>query len=412
MTTKHKIFNNTVLLILFAAAIGLLSGYSGNETMLAIADGVAEIFVRFLKLVSIPLVFLSVTSTLTSLDSWSEVQSLGTKVIRYTLLTTLIAAGIALLMFLIFNPKISYAVTGDAAIPNIVKTTSYKDILFNMLPKNFVGTFLDNNVMGIMILAFFLGFATLSIPKEQKKFLNKLFSSLFATAIKITEKILFFMPLAVWAFVTQFVGDSSNADAATQLMWYVLAVLGANVVQATVVLPVLLRLKGYSPAEVFRGYLPALTVAFFSKSSNVALPTTLKCAQDNLGISKKVSNFSLPLCSTCNMNACAGFILITVMFVGQSNGLSFSPGEMLMWVFLATFAAIGNAGVPMGCYFLSCAFIAAMDLPLTIMGLILPVYGFIDMVETAVNIWSDGVITAVVDGEVSNEQLAESSKAA
>lgn len=151
---------------------------------------------------------------------------------------------------------------------------------------------------------------------------------------------------------------------------------------------------------IAKGYMPALTIAFFSKSSNAALPTTLRCAQQNLGISKRVSNFSLPLCVTCNMNACAAFILITVLFVATSNGMTFSAVELGAWVFLATLAAIGNAGVPMGCYFLSTAFLTAMDIPLNIMGLILPLYALLDMVETAVNVWSDGVITAAAEKDL------------
>jgi Na+/H+-dicarboxylate symporter len=105
------------------------------------------------------------------------------------------------------------------------------------------------------------------------------------------------------------------------------------------------------------------------------------------------------------MNACAGFILITVLFVSMSNGVTSSPIEMILWVVIATIAAIGNAGVPMGCYFLSTAFLAAMNVPLHILGIILPFYTLIDMLESAINVWSDSCVAAVVDKEL--KQTAE-----
>ena len=144
----------------------------------------------------------------------------------------------------------------------------------------------------------------------------------------------------------------------------------------------------------------ALTFAFFSKSSSATLPVALQSIQNNLGVSKKVSNFSMPLCTTINMNACAAFIFLTVTFVAMSSGISFTIWDMVLWIFISTIAAVGNAGVPMGCYFLSSAFLAALGVPLELLGIILPIYSVIDMLETSVNVWSDSCITVVVDKEL------------
>jgi Na+/H+-dicarboxylate symporter len=154
-----------------------------------------------------------------------------------------------------------------------------------------------------------------------------------------------------------------------------------------------------------KGMYPALSVAFFTKSSAAALPTAMQCAEENIGISRKVASFSLPLCTTINMNACAAFILTTVLFVSMSQGMTYTLPEMGLWIILSTIAAIGNAGVPMGCYFLASAFLAAMNVPLNILGVILPFYTMIDMLESAINVWSDSCVTAVVDQEVKQESL-------
>jgi Na+/H+-dicarboxylate symporter len=126
----------------------------------------------------------------------------------------------------------------------------------------------------------------------------------------------------------------------------------------------------------------------------------MRCAEENVKVSRKVASFTLPLCTTINMNACAAFILTTVLFVSMSNGIVYSPLEMIVWIFIATIAAVGNAGVPMGCYFLASAFLAAMNVPLNILGIILPFYTLIDMLESAINVWSDSCVAVIVNKEV------------
>ncbi len=389
-------------LIVVALGLGIFAGLLGGDMTHAVCQNISTIYINFLKLVSTPLIFLSICSTLSGISGFREVRTLGTRVMGYTVVTTLVAAAIGLGLYLLIHPVLPIGNIPENFADPI--QGSYKNFLMGIFPDNFVEAFLKNNVIAIMLIAFLTGFATLSLEEEKRAFLKNLFSSLFDVVIKMTEFILKFIPLAVFAFVALFVKDQVEGLELGALGGYFITILGANLIQAVIVLPLLLKFKGYSPLSVLRGYMPALTIAFFSKSSNAALPTTLRCAQQNLGISKRVSNFSLPLCVTCNMNACAAFILITVLFVATSNGMTFSAVELIAWVFLATLAAIGNAGVPMGCYFLATAFLTALDVPLNIMGLILPLYALLDMVETAVNVWSDGVITAVAEKDLKVSQ--------
>lgn len=215
------------------------------------------------------------------------------------------------------------------------------------------------------------------------------------------------MPFAVWAFVTLFYLDLKGGLEASSLALYLSCVVIANLVQAIIVLPAMLKLRGISPWSLFKQMSPALSIAFFGKSSSAALPMAISCATERAGISKKTANFSLPLCTTINMNACAAFILTTVLFVSMSNGVVFSYGELILWIFIATAAAVGNAGVPMGCYFLSSAILASMNVPLNILGVILPFYALIDMLESAINVWSDCSVTAAVDYELAQEEVVK-----
>jgi len=389
------------ILMLLALALGVASGLLGGSFIQETATIVSDIYIKFLKLISTPLVFLSICSTISSIERFGEARFLGSRVIFYTLLTTLIAAVIGLGLFIILQPRIGIEGLASFDLKTSPTIGNYKEFLMGILPSNIIEVFLNNNVIGAMMIAFLVGFAVLRLESPKKDFMKTLFASLFDVLIKVTESILIFLPLAIWAFVTLFIKEQATPNGAFNVLTvYFLTVLSANLIQALVVLPILLKMKGYAPLTVMRAYLPALSMAFFTKSSNATLPTTLHCAQVNSKLSKKVSNFSLPLCVTCNMNACAAFILITTLFVASSHGITFSPVELILWTTLATIAAVGNAGVPMGCYFLTGAFLNAMDVPLTIMGLILPLYALLDMVETAVNVWSDGVIAAVVEMDV------------
>lgn len=396
---SYPLFDSQTRNYFIAVLAGVITGWANMEFLNITASSFAAIFMNLLKLVSLPIIFLSIVSTASGMSSVEEIKTLGKKVLKYTLATTVLAASLALFLYVMIDPvRTSLQNTFVEEIKS--PQGNYLTFLIQAIPSNIVQPFAENNVVGVLFIAMILSLATLSIPTESRKTIHTFFSSLYSAVMKITMVIVKLMPFAVWAFVTLFFLDFRDGLEAKNLVLYLTCVILANLLQAMVVLPLLLKWKKVSPLQMFKGMLPALSVAFFSKSSAAALPMAVSCAQERAGISKKVANFSLPLCTTINMNGCAAFILITVLFVSMSNGMIFSPAEMFLWIFIATVAAIGNAGVPMGCYFLSSAFLAAMNVPLNILGIILPFYTLIDMLESAINVWSDSCVTAVVDREV------------
>lgn len=398
----NKIFGQNRRIAL-ATILGLYAGWLNWPGIDATADAISEIFINLLKLVSLPIIFLSIVSTASGMDSVNEIKSLGKRVIKYTLITTLIAATVALLLFITIDPvstSLSTEVTADVT----VQGGSYYSYLIKSIPSNIIQPFSENHVIGVLFIAMLLSLATLSLPQQNRSVLHSFFSSLYAAVMRVTAWIVMLMPIAVCAFIALFVKDLRKGLEIKSLALYLLCVILANIIQALIVLPVFLKLKGVSPMKMARGMMPALSVAFFTKSSSAALPMAIRCAQENVKMSPKVASFTLPLCTTINMNACAAFILTTVLFVSMSNGIAFSGFEMFLWIFIATIAAIGNAGVPMGCYFLASAFLAAMNIPLTILGIILPFYTMIDMIESAINVWSDSCVAAVVDKEVAEDE--------
>lgn len=384
--------------------LGAFLGWSGIVFAHSAAQVISELFINLLKLVSLPIIFLSIVSTATGMSNLEAVKNLGGRVMKYTLLTTLTAAAIALAVFLFINPvAILQHVTAQAVAAVAAPAADqggYLTYLIRTIPSNFLQPFVENHVIGVLFLGLLFSAAVLSLPDEKRLTLHSFFSSLYSAVMVVTSWVVSLMPLAVAAFVLLFVEElQSGALQFEGIALYLLCVVLANILQACIVLPLLLKSKGIAVLKLAKGVFPALSLAFFSKSSSAALPMAMKCMR-SCGVSSSVADFALPLCTTINMNACAAFILTTVLFVSMSSGATFSAVELVSWVFIATIAAIGNAGVPMGCFFLASALLAAMNMPLATMGLILPFYAMIDMLESAINVWSDACVTAVVDRDV------------
>ncbi|MBM3193082.1 MAG: dicarboxylate/amino acid:cation symporter [Chlamydiae bacterium] len=397
-----KLFQSYAFMLI-AIMTGIFAAFLDVSFIALFAESIKAIFMNFLKLIATPIVFLAIVATISNMQGLNEMQNLGKRVFGYTLFTTLLAASVSLALFLIIDPAKNLEIGLEGK--EILQNESYFSFFLNIMPGNFVQAFLENNVIGVALIGFLLGIAILKLPKENSIFLSSMFSSLFKALLKVAEFITIFIPLAIWAFTFLLVKDlRGNFGQFHSLVLYLTVVILANIIQGFVVIPIILKMKGISPIKTAKGSINAILLAFFSKSSNATLPLSMEVAEKKLGISSKVASFSLPLCTVINMNGCAAFILATVLFVSKIYGINSSPIGLVTWIFLATLAAIGNAGVPMGCFFLSSTFLLWMNVPLTMMALILPFYAFLDMIETALNVWSDISVTAILDKELKQSE--------
>ena len=382
--------------IVLGFVLGLICAFFRLPGTEALASGIAFAFMSALKLISIPLIFLAIVSTLASLESFGKAARMIRILFSFTLLTTLLAATVALILFITINPVTAFPREQLATFS--APPGSYLSFLKEAIPDNIIAPLIEGNVIGVALIATLISAAILSLPQEQAEPLRHFFSSLFQAMLTIARWIIALIPIATFAFTVEFIASlRDNTASLTPILLYAACVVGANLIQGIIVLPLILKQQGIAPSRLARAMSPALMVAFFAKSSNAALPVTLKCADEKAGISKKTAGISLPLCSVINMNGCAAFILITVLFVSMSSGLALSVWQMVPWIFFATFAAIGNAGVPMGCFFLTTAFLTSMNIPLELLGVILPLYTVFDMIETSLNVWSDSCVTAITD---------------
>ncbi|WP_348664040.1 dicarboxylate/amino acid:cation symporter [Chlamydia vaughanii] len=399
---KKIVKSNYNLLLLGSMLIGIILGSLNSSIIFQSAEIVSGIFLKLLRFLSLPLVFFAIGSTITSIKNFQVMLSLGRKILYYTLLTTIISASIGLTLFLLIHPIMPL----DGALEKISSTnsTGYLKVLANTIPGNILEPFIENNVISATFLAALLGISSLFLPEKEKIFTHNFFSTFFSIFLNIAKGVLKLLIPATLAFSILFYKEISQSQGNLAIFSkYLICVVGANLIQGIIVLPWLLKANKLSPILIARAMSPALITAFFSKSSASTLPLTMELAEEELKIKPNLSRLAFPLCSVINMNGCAAFILITVLFVGMSNGLTFSFISMLGWVFIATLCAIGNAGVPMGCYFLASSLLTSMHVPLHLLGLILPFYTVLDMIETSLNVWSDCCVVSATNKHFSNK---------
>ena len=389
-----------------ALIIGGILGMLGNGTINEMCDFVATIFTRLFQFIAVPTIALAVITTLASLGAEKNTGKIFVRTITYTLLTAFAASFVALALYIIIAPgNLPSDLIGAAAgATKKYASLSYYNHFLNVVPNNMVRPFLEGNVLSVLSIAGAVGMGIACAPKNENrevvlKFVYGLQEVLF-TMIRGLMKVL---PIGIVAFAAQLSAQIEAGVIVGALGKYMAVVMGGNFIQMFIVLPLFLLARGLNPIDVFRKMSPALAVALFTKSSAATLPVTLASAEMNLKARKEVTRFVLPICTTINMNGCAAFILVTSLFVLQNGGVELTMGTMLTWVCISVFAAVGNAGVPMGCYFLTLSLVSSMGAPVGVMGIILPIYAVIDMIETAENVWSDSTVCAMTNNDLKDD---------
>lgn len=388
-----------VAIWLGALAVGVGLGLLHVSMIDTIMTFIATVFTRLFKLLAVPTIVLAVITTLASLGSSRDMGRMFRTALTYTLLTTTAASVIGLLLYLIVAPGNlpASAIGAETAVTDGTQLT-YTDHLMSVIPDNILQPLLDGNVLALLLLCFAIGIAISKMSEGRRKDallngLNALQDMLFI----LIRWLIAILPIGIVAFAAQLVAEVGGNVMVDSLGKYVLVIIAGNCVQFFIVLPIFLLAKGINPLKALKGMSQAVIMAFFTKSSAATLPVTMGCAENKLNVKSQVARFVLPICTTINMNGCAAFILVTSLFVMQNNGMSIGVPTMILWVLISVLSAFGNAGVPMGCYFLTLSLMAGIGANVGLMGIILPIYTIIDMVETAENVWSDSCVCLITD---------------
>lgn len=393
-----------LIIWLAALAVGAVLGILGVSAIDSAANFVASIYTRLFQLLAVPTIALAVSTTLAKFGDQKDTGRVFRHAVTYTLLTTFAASFVGLGLYLLIAPSnlpVEAFRSGIEAVPGQLEKMSYANHFLSIIPNNVVRPLLEGNVLSILLLAAAVGIALVKMPaSEGKDLVIKGLNGLQELLFTLIRGLIWSLPLGIVAFAAQLSAQVSAGVVADSLGRYVAVVMGGNFIQFFIVLPLFLLARGLNPVKTLGRMMPAVLMALFTKSSAATLPVTMETAESRLGVSPKVSRFLLPICTTINMNGCAAFILVTSLFLLQNGGVELTVPTMLTWVVISVIAAVGNAGVPMGCYFLTLSLMTAQGAPIAILGIILPIYTIIDMVETAENVWSDSCVAAMTDHDI------------
>ena len=397
--TRASFDRKQVLIWLSVLIVGFALGMLKIKAIDNTANVIATIYTRLFQLLAVPTIALAVITTLASFGKERSTAKIFGKSLQYTLLTTLAAAIVGVSLYAVVRPgnlPAAMLATDTGAVPDNLKDFSLGQHFLSVIPDNIIKPFIEGNVLSILLMSFAVGFAISRMPdSEGKTILRKGLDGLQEMLFLLIRGLIWTLPLGILAFAEQLSAQASGGVMLDTIGKYVFVVVTGNIIQMVVVLPLFLLSRGLNPLKVFKAMCPAVLMALFTKSSAATLPVTVQGAETRLGVSPKISRFVLPLCTTINMNGCAAFIAVTSLYVLQNGGMTIDFATISTWVLIAVVSAIGNAGVPMGCYFLTLSLMSGMGAPVAVMGIILPIYTIIDMIETSENVWSDSCVCAM-----------------
>ena len=376
------------------------------------------IFLRLLLLIAVPLVLGSLITGVASLADLRKLSRIGGRTIAVYVATTFVALVIGLVLVNAVQPGASIPeslrsslqetydadVTARQATAGEVAGQSPLQPLVDMVPENVLGAATNNRgMLSVVFVAFLFGVALLRLPREQARPLLDLFASLNATIIRIVEMVLVIAPAGVFALIAGTITGVSGDDPGevvqlvAALGLYCLTVLAGLVLHVGITYPVLLRLfTPIGPVRFFRGVAQAQLVAFSTSSSAATLPVTMRAAQRNLGVSKEVASFVLPLGATINMDGTAVYMAVAAVFIAQTLGIPLDFAAQATIVFTALLASIGTAAVPSAGIVMLVIVLEAIGVPSAGIALILGVDRLLDMCRTATNVTGDAAVAAAV----------------
>ncbi|MBO7145504.1 MAG: dicarboxylate/amino acid:cation symporter [Salinivirgaceae bacterium] len=395
-----------VVIWIAALAVGAVLGLLRIGAIDAVADFVATVYTRLFQLLAVPTIVLAIVTTMLSMGTGRNTGRVFRRTLLYTLLTTVCASAVGAALYVAISPSNlpAEALSQTADPAPETNGLSYTDHILNIVPNNIIRPLLEGNVLSLLLLAFAVGIGLSKLPEsENKSVIVKGLYGLQDLLFLLIRGLIRTLPVGIVAFAAQLSAQVSAGVVADSIGKYVLVVIVGNLIQFFVVLPAFLLIRGLNPIHVLAKMSPAVLMALFTKSSAATLPVTMESAEQRLNIRKDVSRFVLPICTTINMNGCAAFILVTSLFVMQNGGTPITLSTIVLWLLVSVVSAVGNAGVPMGCFFLTLSLMSGIGAPVAILGIILPIYTIIDMIETAENVWSDSCVNAMVDRDLNGE---------
>lgn len=382
---------------------GLAAGAALGESVLSVADPLAEVFLRLLRMAIMPLVVTSLVSAVIRVGARRNLEVLGAKTFAYYITTSLLAILTGQVLVNLLKPGVGSSIQMAEAVDVVpAAQQSILDLLVNIIPENPFAALANGQVMPVIFFSILFGYFVTRLEEPQGRRLGDLFHGAFHAMLKLTHLVIWTAPLGVFGINARIVA-TFGFEAFRSLGFYFGVVLIGLVIHGLVTLPLLVYvITRKNPFRHYAGMPSALVTAFSTCSTIVTLPLTMEAVTTRSKVSEKIASFVLPIGATVNMDGTALYECVAVIFIAQVYGITLGFDQQLLIVVTALLASIGAASVPMSGFVMMSIILTAVGLPLEGVGIVLAVDRVLDMFRTTINVLSDScgaVIVAKLDGE-------------
>lgn len=403
--TKKRLSLSTIIFIalLTGAVFGILIHYfipEGYFRDTILINGIFYVlgngFIRLMQMLVVPLVFCSLVCGAMAIGDTKTLGTVGVKTIIFYLITTALAVCLALSVASLINPGLGmHETVSDTSAAVETTTINFADTLLNIIPKNIFNSLANGDMLPVIVFALFTGILLASMGNRVSTVAN-FFSQFNDIMMEMTTAVMKVAPVGVFCLIAKtFAGI--GFDAFVPMLKYMGSVILALALQCFVVYQVLLFLfTRLNPFRFIRKFFPVMTFAFSTSTSNATIPLSIDTLFKKIGVSKRISSFTIPLGATINMDGTSIMQGVAVIFIAQAYGIDLTPSALATVVATATVASIGTAGVPsVGLVTLSMV-LTSVGLPTEGIALIMGIDRILDMLRTAVNITGDAVCTTII----------------
>ena len=353
-----------------------------------------NLFIKLMKMLVVPLVFCSIVVGVASISDIKTLGSIGGTTILIYLITTAIAVTIALSIGILIKPGLGLDMSHVAQTADVAINQTMADTVLNIVPDNPFNSLANGDMLPVIIFGLLTGIILAKLKNETKLF-NDFFKEGNRIMMEMTSIVMKFAPIGVFCLMAKTFG-SLGIEGILPLSKYFVCVLIGLAIQAFVVYPSLLVIfTRLNPIHFFRKFMPVMFFAFSSSTSNATIPLNIEKLSE-MGVSRDVSSFTIPLGATINMDGTAIMQGVAVMFAAQAYGVDLGTSALLTVIFTAVMASIGTAGVPsVGLVTLTMVF-NSIGLPIDAIGIIFGIDHILDMFRTAVNVTGDAICSVIV----------------
>ncbi|MDC7242433.1 MAG: dicarboxylate/amino acid:cation symporter [Sphaerochaetaceae bacterium] len=409
--TKIGLSSKIFIGLIGGAIVGLIFNYlipQGYIRDFIFIDGIFYIvgqgFIRLMQMLVVPLVFCSLVCGSMAIGDTKQLGKVGARTIIFYLITTALAITIALTVANIINPGIGLNMNNIQAADNVTvaSKTSFSQTMLNIIPTNIFYGLTNGKMLQVIFFALFVGIILTRLD-DKASTVSNFFSEFNDVMMEMTMLVMKAAPYGVFCLIARTFA-STGFSAFVPMLKYMGSVLLALFVQCFFVYTILLKTStGLSPVVFIKKFFPVMAFAFSTATSNATIPLSIETLKDKLGVSKKISSFTIPLGATINMDGTSIMQGVAVVFAAQAYGIDLSMLDYLTVIGTATIASIGTAGVPsVGLITLTMVF-NSVGLPIEAIALIMGIDRILDMTRTAVNITGDAICTTVIAN--SNKQV-------